>query len=96
MIIDDFNIACVSVEPFEAKAELIVDPDAVLSLTIATQGFQPIATWNGKIIEPLRPVQGYELSQSRSANNGGDAARRSGFPQKLGVGIFEAQDHSRC
>jgi len=43
MIIDDFNELGAAIAPLETDTPLIVDPDAVLTATIALQRFQPIA-----------------------------------------------------
>ena len=43
MIIGDFDLECVAVTPNEAYPELIIDPDTVLSCTVALQRFQAIA-----------------------------------------------------
>jgi hypothetical protein len=43
MIIGDFGLECVAIMPNEAYSELIIDPDTMLSCTVALQRFQPIA-----------------------------------------------------
>lgn len=43
MIIHDRNVAGVPVAPNKADTPLIVDPNAVLSLTVSVERFQPIA-----------------------------------------------------
>jgi hypothetical protein len=43
MIVDDINIVCIALAPYKAEPPLVVDPDAVLSLSIAVQGFQTIS-----------------------------------------------------
>src|SRR5436190_14982402 len=43
VIVDDLHDLRVAVFPDEADAVLIVDPDTVLSASIARQGFQPVA-----------------------------------------------------
>jgi len=46
MIIHDFNELGTAIVPLETDAPLIIDPDAVLTATIALQRFQPIARRN--------------------------------------------------
>ncbi len=46
MIIDDFNIVGMTCLPSEADAPLLIDPDAILSSSIAGQLFQTVARWN--------------------------------------------------
>lgn len=43
MIIGDFNFRCVTVAPYEAYPELIVNPDTVLSFAAALKWLQAIA-----------------------------------------------------
>src|SRR4051812_21007303 len=42
VVVDDFNIVCVSFPPDKTDAPLIVDADAVLPPTFATQGLEAI------------------------------------------------------
>jgi hypothetical protein len=42
VVVDDFNVVGVAVNPAETDAPLIVDADAVLAFALALQGFQPI------------------------------------------------------
>src|SRR5215471_15388193 len=51
MVIGDFHVVRVAVLPDEANAELIVNPNAVLALTVALQRFQPVARRRLEIVE---------------------------------------------
>jgi hypothetical protein len=51
VIIGDLNIVCPIVLPEKADAVLIVDPNAVLALSVALQSLQPIPRWNTKVFE---------------------------------------------
>jgi hypothetical protein len=42
MVIHDLDIVGILVNPFKAHAPLVVDPDAVLSSPLTTQGLQAI------------------------------------------------------
>jgi hypothetical protein len=55
MIVDDLNLVCVPLAPNKTEPPLVVDPDAVLSSSIAVQGFQTI------------PRRSNQVSQFRSA-----------------------------
>jgi hypothetical protein len=57
MIVDDFDVLSAGIGPPETYPELIVDPDAVLSLPIAFKGFQTIPGWNAKVLQPHRDFQ---------------------------------------
>jgi hypothetical protein len=45
MIVDDLNVISRAVTPNKADAPLVVDPDAVLALSVSFKGFEPIAGW---------------------------------------------------
>lgn len=49
MVVHDFDVTRVTVFPQEADTPLIVDPDAVLTLSIAVQRFQTIARRNRQV-----------------------------------------------
>jgi hypothetical protein len=51
MIVGDLDIVSVAIAPHEANTELIIDPDAVLALSVAPQLFQPISGWRFEVIE---------------------------------------------
>jgi hypothetical protein len=70
MIIDDFDVLGAGISPSETHPELIVDPDAVLSLSIAFKGFQTIPGWNAKVIQPSRNLQLTKLAAGYRGNIG--------------------------
>ncbi len=41
MIVDDLHVMGVSVPPFKADPELVIDPNTMLALSVAFQCFQP-------------------------------------------------------
>jgi hypothetical protein len=45
MIIDDFNVVCISFSPNKTESPLLVDPDTMLSFAITVQYFQTVAGW---------------------------------------------------
>jgi hypothetical protein len=47
VIVDDFHIEAMTFAPKEADSPLIVDPDRMLALSIASQGLQLIPGWRG-------------------------------------------------
>jgi len=57
VIIHDLDIVCVPLEPNEAETPLVVDPNAVLSLSVAVQGFQTIAGRRHQVSQFGRAVQ---------------------------------------
>ena len=48
----DFNIKSVSVLPRKADSELLVDPNAKLTFSVALQCLKSIARRNAKVVQP--------------------------------------------
>lgn len=51
MIIDNYHIACGVVLPYKTDSILLVNANAMLTFSFASQGFQSIAGWNSKIFQ---------------------------------------------
>ena len=62
MIVNDFDVKGVQAGPVEADAELVIDPDRVLSFSIASERFQAIAGNSGKIRQSSGGMEMVELS----------------------------------
>jgi hypothetical protein len=62
VIIDDLYLVSVALSPLETDAPLIVDSDAVLTLTVTVQFLQAIAGRDTQVLQRLRVVQHYELA----------------------------------
>jgi hypothetical protein len=62
VIIDDLYLVSVALSPLETDAPLIVDSDAVLTLTVTVQFLQAIAGRDAQVLQRLRVVQHYELA----------------------------------
>jgi hypothetical protein len=57
MIIHDLDVFSAGIGPTEAYAKLIIDPDAMLSDSIISEGFQTIARWHPHIVPSSRDFQ---------------------------------------
>lgn len=92
MIVDDLDAMGVTVMPNEADTPTIVDPDAVLSSTIAFQPLQSIARRRFQILQADGSVQHIELPNRdlRDRSKG-----RHGNPREepFRSAILEALDH---
>ena len=62
MIIDNLDCFGGAIAPDEADAPLVVDPDAVLSLAIAFERFEPITGRRANIGQLSRRVEHIELA----------------------------------
>ena len=74
---------------------LIVDPDAVLSGTIAAQLLESIAWGRPKILELHCRVDMAELPEHDAPQVGWEASDRLAFPEPFGVAVSEAPNHGR-
>jgi len=63
MIIDNLNLNCIAVCPFEADSPLLVDPDAPLPAARSTQLLEMIRRRNSQVIERNRAMKHAQLSE---------------------------------
>ena len=57
MIVNDLNVVRVIVSPDKTKTPLIINADAVLPFSMASEGFQVVARRQFKIIQRNRRMQ---------------------------------------
>jgi hypothetical protein len=62
MIVHNLDIAGIALSPHKTNPPLIVHSNAVLPLSISTQGFQAVSRWNAQIIQRFRPMKQQQLS----------------------------------
>jgi len=92
VIIRDFYIPGVPLFPPEAHPILIVDADAVLTLSIALQLLQTISWWVSEIVNFCCEVQCLKLADGDSGNLPQLAAMAS-QPEASGLVIRKGPDH---
>jgi hypothetical protein len=76
MIVGDFDVPCCAVVPHKAEPPLIVDADAVLTLTISAQNFQTVARRRAEIVELTRGIQRQKLRADPALKLGRKPAHR--------------------
>ena len=94
MVVHDFNTLRTEPRPDKADSPLVVDPDAVLPVPIATQRLQSVARWRGQIAEHLRIVQLPQLALGDALPVRPDASGEPAVKQGLGIAIGEGADHA--
>jgi len=72
---------------------LIVDPDAVLTRSVALEPLQTISRRNLEVLQRVGRVQHPEPAQSRPLHVGPEALDTLAPVQAFGVAILEAFDH---
>jgi len=93
VIVDNFDIVSIRVDPAKANPVLIVHTNAVLALSVFAQGFQAVAGGDRKVIQFEGRVQDRKLLPCAATQGSWNSPAFSGFPQQLSVGIAKAQDH---
>ncbi len=92
VIVHDLNLVSIALAPNEAKTPLVVNPNAVLSLSAALQYFQAIAGRRRQIAQFRGAVQLPELAP-RDALDSLQAAARLPAVKSLGFRAAERLDH---
>lgn len=62
MIVHNLNVVCVIFSPDETDSPLIIDPNAVLALTIPSESLKTISRRNSKILKLFGCVKVKQLS----------------------------------
>src|SRR5437870_117287 len=72
VIVDDLHVggSAVAFRPFEADPPLIIDPDAVLTLSISAQRFEPVPGQRREIPQRRRRLETVQLQLGRTLNAG--------------------------
>ena len=93
VIVHNLDLESAAVSPDEAYAPLIVDPDAVLPLAIASQGFQPIRGRGPKVVERACRIQHLKLTPCDLGDICGKPFREFPLENRGGALVTEALDH---
>lgn len=92
MIVNNFHIIGRVSLPPETDSELIVHPDAVLSLTIMQQSFQAISRWFAQILQFCRYIKLRKFPNRRTCNCR-ELAACSSLEQSPSFVVGERLDH---
>jgi hypothetical protein len=57
VVVDYLDVGWPFARPAEANAELLVDSDAVLTLTVSLEGFKVIGWWSLQIVQNVRDCE---------------------------------------
>jgi hypothetical protein len=91
MIVRDLHVVGVVPAPHEADPVLVVDPDAMLPLSVAAQFLQAIAGRNPQILELKRTFEHGQLASGHASGRLAPGLARSPDFRRLPVG--ESLDH---
>ena len=93
MIIHDFYVVSISIEPFKAYPPLVIDPDAVLTCTVAAELLQPVCWRNVEIIQRGCIVEHAQLAVADLLDVLGQPGRSQAGKDAGGFLALEGFDH---
>jgi len=70
VIIDDFDIICISLMPIKTYAPPVIDADAVLAIPFSARGLQMVSRWSAKGIQAGRSIQRGQFAYDNPLNIG--------------------------
>ena len=83
VIVDDFHVLRPAGRPAEADPVLLIDPDAVLSLSIALERFEPVSRRRAKVLEHFSDVELIEFPLRDRPK-----ISRTTAPSRLGINVI--------
>jgi hypothetical protein len=96
MIVYDLDIVGISVAPTKADPPLVIDPNAVLSLSITGQPLQPIAGRSAQVIKAAGIVNLHQLTVCCFDDVIRDAFDEAPLPRSFRGSIPKRLDHWLC
>ena len=87
MIVSDFDIHSSLARPAKAYSPLVVDSDAVLACTVATQSFEPMGRGNSKIGQSRRSNDPLESHSSPALDIWWQMTTEPSKEEPLGVSV---------
>lgn len=95
VVIDDFHVVGVTVNPSEADAPLIIDPDAVLAFALNLQCFEPIGRRNAQIFQDGGVPQHAQLAACHGLDIGRQAPGWGSAPDPFRFLVSKVPDHDQ-
>jgi hypothetical protein len=93
MIVDDLNVMSATVTPDEADSPWVVDPYAVLSLSVARESFQAVSRRNAEVFNAGTAIQHAQLPKGGLLNIRRQPSRVLALEDPLGLPAPEALYH---
>jgi len=93
VIVDDFDRISLAVMPCETDPPLLIDPNAVLALSIPLQSFQSVSWRDSQVFQRVRTINEKELSQCQMMEIRGKSLRPLPGEDGFGNVPLEAPNH---
>lgn len=68
MVINDLDLKGITAFPYEADAPLLIDPDAVLPLSVGMQSLKAVGRWNAQGFKDTHRIENLKFNPGRSLN----------------------------
>jgi hypothetical protein len=93
VVIRDFHIFSALALPEKANAPLVIDPDAVLPLSVASERLKPVPGRNLKVFDIGGAVKDQEFSQCGSLDVTWNLPGTVPTENPFGLSVLERADH---
>jgi hypothetical protein len=93
VVVNDLHLLWSSVRPHEADPPLVVDPDAVLSDSIALERFESVSGRNAEVLKHRRRSHLTKFAQRHPVDPRINRPHALTTPQMFGVLATERSDH---
>src|SRR5699024_8152102 len=94
VVVNDLHLLRSGVGPHKADAPLVVDPDAVLSYSIALERLEPIAGWDAEVFERARGPHLTKFASRVPVDPPIYRPHTLTAPQPFGLLVAERSDHA--
>jgi hypothetical protein len=95
MIIHDFDLFRVTLPPYKADSPLVIDPQAMLSLAIPFQGFQPVGRGKTQILQVNSGVECVQSHERSLLNVVWEVPHELACEDFLRISIAKRANHSQ-
>jgi len=93
VIVNDLRLLRPSVDPYKTYSPLVIDPDAVLSGSVALGQLEPVPRRYAKVLQELRGAKLAKSTRSHPMDPGFDRWHWVTARQSFGVRVTERSDH---
>lgn len=93
MVVHDFHVMRIPAAPSEADSPPVIDADAMLPLSVASQGLETITWRNPQELQICRSVELNKLTQGHPLDIARKPSGSLTLEQLLGIPVCKALDH---
>jgi hypothetical protein len=94
VVVGDFDVVRITPAPSEADAPLVIDPDAVLSLSIASEPLKPVPWGYSQLPQRLGCIQEQQLPVGLALHVRWQPPRSLALEYLLRLRVMETPDHA--